>query len=103
MSSLGAIPTIAKLQEKAETMRLEEMNKVYLQSLRYAHIEDFTFVCVCFVQVSKKLASLSSKDLETVEKVTKGIVAKLLHGPMSHLRQQTEVHVPHRISMARFF
>eukprot|EP01036_Dinobryon_divergens_P030699 gene30699-39983_t len=65
--SLGAIPTIAKLQEKAETMRLEEMNKV-----------------------SKKLASLSSKDLETVEKVTKGIVAKLLHGPMSHLRQQTE-------------
>ena len=24
----GAIPTIAKLQEKAESMRLEEMNKV---------------------------------------------------------------------------
>lgn len=29
----GAIPTIAKLQEKAETMRLEEMNKVYLPPL----------------------------------------------------------------------
>ena len=26
--SLGAIPTIARLQEKAETLRLEEMNKV---------------------------------------------------------------------------
>jgi len=65
--SLGAIPTIARLQEKAESLRLEEMNKV-----------------------SKKLSSLSEKDLEVVEKVTKGIVAKLLHGPMNHLRQQTE-------------
>jgi hypothetical protein len=36
--------------------------------------------------VSKKLSSLSVKDLEVVEKVTKGIVAKLLHGPMNHLR-----------------
>lgn len=26
--SLGAIPTIAKLQEKAESLRMEEMNKV---------------------------------------------------------------------------
>lgn len=40
--------------------------------------------------MSKKLSSLSVKDLEVVEKVTKGIVAKLLHGPMNHLRQQTE-------------
>lgn len=65
--SLGAIPTIAKLQDKAETLRREEMAKA-----------------------TKKLSSLSEKDLETVEKVTKGIVAKLLHGPMSHLRQQKE-------------
>lgn len=65
--SLGAIPTIAKLQEKAENLRKEEMSKA-----------------------AKKLAALSPKDLETVEKVTKGIVAKLLHGPMNHLRQQTE-------------
>lgn len=65
--SLGAIPTIAKLQEKAETLRAEELGKF-----------------------SSKLANLSSKDLQTVEKVTKGIVAKLLHGPMSHLRQQKE-------------
>lgn len=65
--SLGAIPTIAKLQEKAENLRIEEMSKA-----------------------SKKLSALSPKDLETVEKVTRGIVAKLLHGPMNHLRQQTE-------------
>jgi glutamyl-tRNA reductase len=65
--SLGAIPTIAKLQEKAETLRKEEMLKA-----------------------AKKLSSLTTKDLEVVEKITKGIVAKLLHGPMSHLRQQTE-------------
>jgi glutamyl-tRNA reductase len=63
--SLGAIPTIARLQEKAENLRKEELNKAM-----------------------KKLSTLSPKDLETVEKVTKGIVAKLLHGPMNHLRQQ---------------
>jgi len=65
--SLGAIPTIAKLQEKAESLRLEELQKA-----------------------SKKLANLSPKDLEAVERLSKGIVAKLLHGPMNHLRQQKE-------------
>jgi glutamyl-tRNA reductase len=63
--SLGAIPTIARLQEKAESLRQEELSKA-----------------------AYKLSALSQKDLETVEKVTKGIVAKLLHGPMHHLRQQ---------------
>ncbi len=42
------------------------------------------------LKAAKKLSSLSEKDLDTVEKVTKGIVAKLIHGPMSHLRQQQE-------------
>jgi glutamyl-tRNA reductase len=65
--SQGAIPTIARLQEKAETLRLAEVEKV-----------------------SKKFANLSKKDLETVDRLSKGIVAKLLHGPMNHLRQQTE-------------
>jgi glutamyl-tRNA reductase len=63
--SLGAIPTIAKLQEKAEKMRVEELAKV-----------------------SKRLNNLDAKDLETVERLSKGIVNKLLHGPMNHLRQQ---------------
>ena len=63
--SLGAIPTIAKLQEKAEAMRREELQKA-----------------------SNKLKGLSDKDLDAVERLSKGIVAKLLHGPMNHLRQQ---------------
>ena len=65
--SLGAIPTITRLQEKAEALRQEEM-----------------------VKAAKKLTALSERDLDVVEKVTKGIVAKLLHGPMNHLRQQTQ-------------
>ena len=63
--SLGAIPTIAKLQEKAEKLRVEELSKV-----------------------SKRLSNLDAKDLEAVERLSKGIINKLLHGPMSHLRQQ---------------
>lgn len=66
--SLGAIPLIAKLQEKAETLRLDELSKA-----------------------SKKLSNLSAKDLEAVDRLSKGIVAKLLHGPMNHLRQQKEM------------
>lgn len=65
--SLGAIPTIAKLQEKAEILRVQELEKVM-----------------------KKLSNLDAKDLDTVERLSKGIVAKLLHGPMTHLRQQKE-------------
>lgn len=65
--SLGAIPTINRLQEKAESLRLEEVQKA-----------------------SKKLSNLSAKDLEAVDRLSKGIVAKLLHGPMNHLRQQKE-------------
>lgn len=65
--SLGAIPTIAKLQEKAELLRVQELEKV-----------------------TKKLSNLSAKDLDAVERLSKGIVAKLLHGPMTHLRQQKE-------------
>ena len=66
-NSLGAIPTIAALQKKAELLRLEEFEKA-----------------------SKKLSNLSPKDQEAVERLSKGIVAKLLHGPMNHLRQQTD-------------
>lgn len=66
--SLGALPTIARLQEKAENLRLEELQKA-----------------------NKKLANLSPKDLEAVDRLSKGIVAKLLHGPMNHLRAQKEV------------
>jgi len=61
--SLGAVPTIARLQERAESLRQEELNKN-----------------------SKKLKSLSDKELEAVDRLSRGIVNKLLHGPMAHLR-----------------
>lgn len=63
--SLNAIPTIAKLYEKAEVVRSEEVQKL-----------------------SKKLLNLSERDMEIVDRLSKLIVAKLIHGPVNHLRQQ---------------
>eukprot|EP00815_Leptocylindrus_aporus_P000971 CAMPEP_0116063658 /NCGR_PEP_ID=MMETSP0322-20121206/8563_1 /TAXON_ID=163516 /ORGANISM="Leptocylindrus danicus var. apora, Strain B651" /LENGTH=518 /DNA_ID=CAMNT_0003549353 /DNA_START=134 /DNA_END=1690 /DNA_ORIENTATION=- len=65
--SLSAIPTINLLQEKANSVRVEELNKC-----------------------TKKLkanSSLSDREMEAVERLSRGIVNKLLHGPMAHLRQ----------------
>lgn len=61
--SLGAVPTIAKLQQRAESLRAEEMSKN-----------------------SKKLKALSDKERDAVDRLSRGIVNKLLHGPLSHLR-----------------
>jgi glutamyl-tRNA reductase len=66
--SLNAIPTIAKLYEKAEVVRSEELQKL-----------------------SKKLLNLSERDMEVVDRLSKLIVAKLIHGPVNHLRQQKEI------------
>lgn len=64
--SLSAIPTINQLQERADTFRQEELKKC-----------------------TRKLANadLSDKELEAVERLSRGIVNKLLHGPMAHLRK----------------
>ena len=64
--SLSAIPTINQLQERANAFREQELDKC-----------------------TRKLANanLSEKELEAVERLSRGIVSKLLHGPMSHLRQ----------------
>ena len=62
-ASLGTVPMITKLQGRAETIRRAELGRV-----------------------ERKLTGLSAQERETVERLTKGIVAKLLHGPMSHLR-----------------
>ncbi|GMH52932.1 hypothetical protein TrVE_jg7595 [Triparma verrucosa] len=62
--SLGSVPMINQLQEKAEEYREMEVKKA-----------------------SKKLSSLSERELEAVERLSRGIVNKLLHGPMSHIRQ----------------
>eukprot|EP00960_Hanusia_phi_P001131 30715-Hanusia_phi.AAC.2 len=61
--SLDNIPMITKLRSRAEEIRVEEL-------LKY----------------ERKLSGLSAQERETVERLTKGIVAKLLHGPMSHLK-----------------
>jgi len=63
IASLGAVPDIMRLQEKAESMRLDEMRRA-----------------------NAKLASLSQKEIEAVERLSRGIVNKLLHGPMSSVR-----------------
>lgn len=62
--SLTATPAISKMQEKFEDMRQQELRKA-----------------------GNKLNNLSEKELEVVEKLSKGIVNKMLHGPMSVLRQ----------------
>lgn len=61
--SLGTIPTISKLQSRAEVIRHAEIRKMH-----------------------NKLSGLSPAERAVVERLTKGIVAKLIHGPMAHLR-----------------
>jgi len=64
--SLAAIPTINQLQEKANIVREEELNK-------------------CTRKLNQN-GNLSDKEMEAVERLSRGIVNKLLHGPMQHLR-----------------
>jgi len=63
VTSLGAVPAITKLQSKAEALRKSELKRA-----------------------DAKLASLSPREVEAVERLSRGIVSKLLHGPMSALR-----------------
>lgn len=69
--SLSAIPTINQLQEKANMVREEELNK-------------------CTRKLSQN-GNLSDREMEAVERLSRGIVNKLLHGPMAHLRQSDNV------------
>mmetsp|Transcript_18351 Transcript_18351/g.20900 ORF Transcript_18351/g.20900 Transcript_18351/m.20900 type:complete len:520 (-) Transcript_18351:397-1956(-) len=69
--SLSAIPTINQLQEKANSVRKEELSK-------------------CTKKLSQN-GNLSDKELEAVERLSRGIVNKLLHGPMAHLRKSDNV------------
>mmetsp|Transcript_26166 Transcript_26166/g.49112 ORF Transcript_26166/g.49112 Transcript_26166/m.49112 type:complete len:773 (-) Transcript_26166:296-2614(-) len=62
--SLGAIPTMTRLREKAEEMRLQELEKC-----------------------TQRLAQLSPDELRSVDHLSRGIVGKLLSGPMEHLRK----------------
>ena len=60
--SLSAIPTINQLQERANSFREQELAKA-----------------------TRKLANanLTDKEMEAVERLSRGIVNKLLHGPMA--------------------
>jgi len=69
--SLSAIPTINKLQEKANSVREEELEK-------------------CTRKLSQN-GNFSDKELEAVERLSRSIVNKMLHGPISHLRQSDNV------------
>ncbi|KAA8498367.1 Glutamyl-tRNA reductase [Porphyridium purpureum] len=66
--SLGSVPTITKLQERAETIRQEELDKM-----------------------SGKLSALTDAERAAVEKLTRGIVSKMIHGPMAQLRGTQDV------------
>jgi len=63
--SLDTIPAITQLQKKAEEMRADELKRV-----------------------ESKLAQLDKKQQDAVDRLSKGIVNKLLHGPMAQLRAQ---------------
>ncbi|GAX23756.1 glutamyl-tRNA reductase [Fistulifera solaris] len=68
--ALSTIPTIYQLQERANEFRQEELKK-------------------CTRRLSN--ANLSDKELEAVERLSRGIVNKLLHGPMAHLRKTESI------------
>lgn len=68
--SLSAIPTINNLQEKANNVRQEELEKC-----------------------NRKLknGNMSDNEMEAVEQLSRRIVNKLLHGPIKHLRKHDDV------------
>lgn len=61
--SLKFVPAISQLQKKFEVVRQGELKKA-----------------------NKNMKGLSDKELKAVDILTKGILNKLLHGPMSYLR-----------------
>lgn len=63
LNSLGCIPAISKLQQRAECIRQDEMERV-----------------------KGKLAGLSASEIKAVEALSRGIINKMLHSPMVHLR-----------------
>lgn len=66
--SLRYVPAISKLQKKFETVRAGELQKAQ----------------------KKALKNLDDKQRQAVDVVTKGIINKLLHGPMSYLRSDDQ-------------
>jgi len=69
--SLRYVPAISKLQAKFENVRKTELEKAMSKE-------------------KKGLKGLSDKERQAVDVVTKGIINKLLHGPMSYLRSDDQ-------------
>lgn len=69
--SLSAIPTINNLQEKANDVRQEELDKCARKLVQNENMTD--------------------KEMEAVEHLSRRIVNKLLHGPIKHLRKYDDV------------
>merc|ERR1712029_823876 len=69
---LSAIPTINQLQEKANNFRQEELKK-------------------CTRKLNSANPNLTEKEYEAVERLSRAIVNKLLHGPMTHLHKTASV------------
>lgn len=76
---------------------------IYVVTLHICNIIKSDFCCNIFFNiffiVFKSISSVSfltsislsiSMFLQAVDRLSKGIIAKLLHGPMNHLRHQTE-------------
>ena len=63
--SLETVPTIKRLRGKAESIRSGELDK-----------------CL------SKMGDLTKKERKAVEDLSRGIVNKLLHGPMQSLRSE---------------
>lgn len=70
--SLSAIPTINQLKEKANNFRQEELKK-------------------CTRKLKSANPNLTQREYESVERLSRAIVNKLLHGPMSHLHKTESV------------
>jgi len=69
--SLSAIPTINNLQEKANGVRQEELEKCTRKLVQNGNMTD--------------------REMEAVEHLSRRIVNKLLHGPIKHLRKYDDV------------
>ena len=67
LSTLNVVPTIVALREKAETIRLNELQKTF------AH-----------------LPYLEEKDRQAIETLTEAIVKKMLHDPILFLKKKGE-------------
>ena len=69
--SLSAIPTINQLQERANMFRTEELKKCMRKLIQNDNFTD--------------------RELKAVERLSTGIVNKMLHRPMAHLRRTDSV------------